>query len=203
MKRSASPTPSLRRSKRSKRPPTRTPQTVAERLAQPDQQSPDELIALGKQRLIAKLAVLQRKAERESRMRTPKRDTEFYLSDPFFYETRDPSGTSASVEVAHEEMLIFLVENTLFRLPRPALVAHSELFANMFTFPPPPDETSEGRSDERPIVLHGMHAEGMRQFVYWWIDGAAMCIHFQIWFLSCSSRTGPAHTMCIDGRRAL
>ena len=48
---------------------------------------------------------------------------------------------------------------------------HSELFANMFTFPPPPGQEPEGRSDERPIIIHGMRVEGMRQFVNWWIDG--------------------------------
>ncbi|VDB96771.1 unnamed protein product [Peniophora sp. CBMAI 1063] len=166
MKRSASP--SLRASKRARRAPIRTPQTMAQRLAL---LTPEELAAAETARLVTKLKVLQAKSAKESQTRGPKRDTHFYMSDPFSYETRDPDGLVTLVQVAQDDMFIFLVENVLFRLPRPPLVAHSELFANMFTFPPQPDVGPEGRSNDRPIVLHGMRAEGMRQFVNWWIAG--------------------------------
>ncbi|KAI0061118.1 hypothetical protein BV25DRAFT_794140 [Artomyces pyxidatus] len=62
------------------------------------------------------------------------------------------------------EMTIFLVGRSLFRIPRSMLEAESEVFKDMFSYPPPP-EGAQGDSDENPIVVPDVQAETFSNIV--------------------------------------
>ena len=121
-----SPSPDLRRSKRLKRAPARTPQTVAEQLAElptwarRTPRSPEELAAAETAKLAAKLQMAQRRMARESQGRRVERDAAFYLSDPFSYKMRNSEGLVTVVDVARDEMFVFKV-----RTVRIGLHAHT------------------------------------------------------------------------------
>jgi len=51
--------------------------------------------------------------------------------------------------------VIILVENTLYRLHRSLLERHSAIFREMWTVPPP-RESTEGTTDDNPIILAGI-----------------------------------------------
>ncbi|KAF5379987.1 hypothetical protein D9615_006273 [Tricholomella constricta] len=55
----------------------------------------------------------------------------------------------------HDEMAVFLVENTLFKVHRHFLIQESEVFRGMFACPPRPDGP-EGMDDKKPIPLPGV-----------------------------------------------
>ncbi|KZV64892.1 hypothetical protein PENSPDRAFT_150679 [Peniophora sp. CONT] len=91
----------------------------------------------------------------------PLHDAEFYFQDACTFKQRK----QRAIKTKKADMVVLLAENTLFRLPRTALVKHSELFAGMFEVPPPMNEGAEGRNDERPIILYDIKAEALRWFV--------------------------------------
>ena len=110
-----SPSPDLRRSKRLKRPPARTPQTVAEQLAELPSWarltplSPEDLAAAETVKLAAKLKMAQKRMTRELQGLRVERDATFYLSDPFSYKMRNSEGIVTVVHVARDEMFVFKV----------------------------------------------------------------------------------------------
>ncbi|KAI6124775.1 hypothetical protein EDD16DRAFT_521522 [Pisolithus croceorrhizus] len=54
------------------------------------------------------------------------------------------------------DTVMFLVENTLFRVPRKPLEEESAVFKDMFLLPQPDDDVVEGQDDTRPVILHGV-----------------------------------------------
>ncbi|VDC03385.1 unnamed protein product [Peniophora sp. CBMAI 1063] len=114
--------------------------------------------------LVAALSAARaRHAEEQKQLAesAPRRDSVFYLQDAGDFKRRG----ECSIKTKKADMFVFLAEGTLFRLPRSALVKHSNLFADMFAVPPPKGESAEGRSDGHPIVLYDMKAEGLRCFI--------------------------------------
>ncbi|KAH8102040.1 hypothetical protein BXZ70DRAFT_906048 [Cristinia sonorae] len=53
----------------------------------------------------------------------------------------------------HDEMAIFLIEGQLFRIHKYFLQRESECFGGMFSLPPGESASTEGRTDNSPIVL--------------------------------------------------
>ncbi|KAI0931580.1 hypothetical protein AcV5_004967 [Taiwanofungus camphoratus] len=52
-----------------------------------------------------------------------------------------------------DETVVFLVENTLFKVHRYFFKRHSKMFATMFSLPPEVGKPVEGQSDENPICV--------------------------------------------------
>ncbi|CCM03173.1 uncharacterized protein FIBRA_05295 [Fibroporia radiculosa] len=86
-------------------------------------------------------------------------------SDPLHSIFGSPSsGTNPETDVPkrHREYyfgdgnVILLVENTLYKLHRSILERHSTVFREMWCVPPPENST-EGKVDENPIVLAGVN----------------------------------------------
>ncbi|KZV64886.1 hypothetical protein PENSPDRAFT_150369 [Peniophora sp. CONT] len=57
-----------------------------------------------------------------------------------------------------DELYVFRVEKTLFRVHRSLLVRHSEVFKDMFVDGPPSPSTKDGSSAENPIILESVSA---------------------------------------------
>ncbi|KAF5365925.1 hypothetical protein D9758_006684 [Tetrapyrgos nigripes] len=55
--------------------------------------------------------------------------------------------------------VLFLVENTIYKVHRYFFQRDSAIFDAMFTLPSPPGESPEGESDENPICLHGISSQ--------------------------------------------
>ncbi|TFK32272.1 hypothetical protein BDQ12DRAFT_692754 [Crucibulum laeve] len=70
-----------------------------------------------------------------------------------------------------DEMSIFLVENTLFKVHRHYLVRESDFFRSLFSCPVPPGEKKEGSSDQCPIPLHGVRASEFETLLDYFYDG--------------------------------
>ncbi|KAF9523866.1 hypothetical protein CPB83DRAFT_798769 [Crepidotus variabilis] len=69
------------------------------------------------------------------------------------------TGNDASITNDEEYYLnhvVFLVENTRFKVPTQRFEEESEVFKSMFTLPPGSDLSSEGQTDEHPIRLDGV-----------------------------------------------
>ncbi|KAI6146765.1 hypothetical protein BKA82DRAFT_145948 [Pisolithus tinctorius] len=68
--------------------------------------------------------------------------------------------TTASSYSKHSEFythtITFLVEDSLFRIPREPLEAESTVFRDMFLLPQGESETVEGQSDTCPVILQGI-----------------------------------------------
>lgn len=52
--------------------------------------------------------------------------------------------------------LVFLVENTLYRVFRSTFIRHSPVFKDLFTLPKPAGSADDGSSDEYPLYLAGI-----------------------------------------------
>ncbi|VDC03386.1 unnamed protein product [Peniophora sp. CBMAI 1063] len=193
-----SPTPALRTSKRQRVKPARTPQVVSNSTPPPRKPkpakapklTPEEAAEKEREELVA--AITQAQSEfQEERAKThgaPYRDAELYLQDPYMYR---PLGEGEPTELSGDEMIVCMAENVLFRLPRPALIDVAQLFADMFSIPFPPGEDVDGRTDDHPVVLHGIGAEGLRQAIGYQLTGGARdtchaCVHMLVF----AHRTG-------------
>ncbi|KAF5320888.1 hypothetical protein D9619_002114 [Psilocybe cf. subviscida] len=67
------------------------------------------------------------------------------------------------------ELVVFKVENTLFRVPKLAFLNSSEPenpFLNIFSLPPPDPKNVEGASLENPIVLENESSTDFRAFLH-------------------------------------
>ncbi|KZV64891.1 hypothetical protein PENSPDRAFT_756904 [Peniophora sp. CONT] len=168
-----SPAPALRTSKRQRVAPNRTPQVItpanlptqqrkATKAVKRHKPTPEEIAEEERVQLVSALTdakdVLA--AKRTELCGPPRRDAELYLLDSCTYGAQ---GEGPPVELSSDDMIVCKAENTLFRLPRSALIDVAQLFADMFAIPFPPGEDVDGKSDERPIVLHGLTAQGFRQ----------------------------------------
>lgn len=58
--------------------------------------------------------------------------------------------------VLYIDTVVFLVEDTLFRVPRKLLEEESTVFRDMFLLPQPNNDAIEGQDDTRPVILHGV-----------------------------------------------
>jgi len=61
--------------------------------------------------------------------------------------------------------IIFLVEDTLFKLPRYLFEESSEVFRDMFQLPTPKDISHDGDSDEQPLFLEGVRKVDFRRLL--------------------------------------
>ncbi|KAH7928669.1 hypothetical protein BV22DRAFT_1126329 [Leucogyrophana mollusca] len=61
--------------------------------------------------------------------------------------------------------VIFLVDGTLFRVPRHPFAEDSEVFGQMFQLPAPEDTEPDGSSYEHPIHLDGIKKDDFRQLL--------------------------------------
>jgi len=61
--------------------------------------------------------------------------------------------------------IILLVENTLFKVHRFFFVRDSEVFREIFTFPPPRGQAPKGSSDDTPIKLDGQDRQDFENFL--------------------------------------
>ncbi|GJE93072.1 BTB domain-containing protein [Phanerochaete sordida] len=82
--------------------------------------------------------------------REPVRDEEYYFED---------------------DLTIFMVEDTLFKVHRHFLTRDSEFFRGLFECPVPPNEEEEGQSDANPIVLHGVTLHEFRCLLRFYYHG--------------------------------
>ncbi|KAJ3513304.1 hypothetical protein NMY22_g15080 [Coprinellus aureogranulatus] len=64
----------------------------------------------------------------------------------------DPCVSSYRVDQPAHRYFTTQVEDKVYRVPRHGFIEHSEIFETMFTLPQP-DGSSEGQSDENPIIL--------------------------------------------------
>ncbi|KAH8117107.1 hypothetical protein DFH11DRAFT_1152839 [Phellopilus nigrolimitatus] len=62
-------------------------------------------------------------------------------------------------------LLVFKVEDCLFRVPQQGFESQSEVFKTMFTLPSGEDTEQDGCSDDRPLVLEGIKADDFRAFL--------------------------------------
>ncbi|KLO10758.1 hypothetical protein SCHPADRAFT_999369 [Schizopora paradoxa] len=64
-------------------------------------------------------------------------------------------------------LVIFRVEDRLFRIPQELLETHSEVFRTMFTLPTGQDggDSGEGRSESKPLYLEGVKKTDFRNFL--------------------------------------
>lgn len=77
--------------------------------------------------------------------------------------------TTMSAGTQHDDKfyftnVVFMIERTLFRIPRQILEAHSEVFRNMFCMPAG-DRATEGSSDQNPIFLEGIASHDFAQLL--------------------------------------
>ncbi|TCD64997.1 hypothetical protein EIP91_003364 [Steccherinum ochraceum] len=70
-----------------------------------------------------------------------------------------------------DEMVIFLVENRLFKVHKYFLVRESECFETMFQLPPGPSVATEGKSDGTPIILPDVTAEEFEHVLDFFYSG--------------------------------
>ncbi|KDR75481.1 hypothetical protein GALMADRAFT_68512 [Galerina marginata CBS 339.88] len=63
------------------------------------------------------------------------------------------------------QIAVFLVEDTLFKLPILDFTEESEVFKTMFQLPQNPHVEVEGMTDEKPIVLEGVKKEDFKQLL--------------------------------------
>ncbi|KAK0241214.1 hypothetical protein EDD85DRAFT_743145, partial [Armillaria nabsnona] len=68
-------------------------------------------------------------------------------------------------EVFYWNNIVFLVENTLFNVPRYHFENFSEVFKTMFALPQSDNVSVDGSSDEHPLVLHGVTAQEFRSLL--------------------------------------
>ncbi|KAK0195927.1 hypothetical protein F5146DRAFT_894508, partial [Armillaria mellea] len=68
-------------------------------------------------------------------------------------------------EVFYWNNVVFLVENTLFNVPRYHFENFSEVFKTTFSLPQSDNVTVDGSSDEHPFVLQGITAEEFRSLL--------------------------------------
>ncbi|KAK0226453.1 hypothetical protein IW262DRAFT_1431442 [Armillaria fumosa] len=68
-------------------------------------------------------------------------------------------------DVFYWENVVFLVENTLFKVPRYHFESFSEVFKTMFTLPHGDGVNIDGSSDEYPLVLQGVKAQEFRSLL--------------------------------------
>jgi len=61
--------------------------------------------------------------------------------------------------------VIFLVENTLYRIHKSFLTRDSVVFSELFALPCPPDQQPEGITDDKPIELKGQNREDFECFL--------------------------------------
>ncbi|KDQ63981.1 hypothetical protein JAAARDRAFT_27659 [Jaapia argillacea MUCL 33604] len=68
-------------------------------------------------------------------------------------------------EVYYFQDVVFLVEDTLFRVPRRNFEMESDTFGGMFTLVQPEQSTTEGSSDDDPIYLEGYSKVDFQRFL--------------------------------------
>ncbi|KAK0241215.1 hypothetical protein EDD85DRAFT_392917 [Armillaria nabsnona] len=68
-------------------------------------------------------------------------------------------------ELFYWENVVFLVENTLFDVPRYHFESFSEVFKTMFTLPHGDGVIVDGLSDDYPRVLQGVTAHELRSLL--------------------------------------
>jgi len=61
--------------------------------------------------------------------------------------------------------VVFLVEDSLFRVPRILFELNSEVFRDMFELPVPEGTTPDGSSDEQPLRFDGIEKKDFRQLL--------------------------------------
>ncbi|KZV64885.1 hypothetical protein PENSPDRAFT_756898 [Peniophora sp. CONT] len=76
--------------------------------------------------------------------KTVKKDADFYIED---------------------QLYVFFVEDTLFKVHRSVLIQHSEVFKGMFVDGPPSPPNGDGSSDDNPIVLESISAFDFKAFL--------------------------------------
>ncbi|KAJ7772024.1 hypothetical protein DFH07DRAFT_937719 [Mycena maculata] len=54
------------------------------------------------------------------------------------------------------EAVVFLIQGTVFKVPRFQFERHSEIFATTFTLPPPDDGVADGSTEDKPFKLEGI-----------------------------------------------
>lgn len=65
-----------------------------------------------------------------------------------------PSYPKHPVLYIDKAAVVFLVENTLYRVPRKPLEEESTVFRDMFLLPQPDSDAIEGQDDTKPVILH-------------------------------------------------
>ncbi|KAJ3538684.1 hypothetical protein NMY22_g5068 [Coprinellus aureogranulatus] len=76
--------------------------------------------------------------------------------------------------------VIFLVEETLFKIHRFFFQRDSAIFSSMFSLPIPKNERPEGEAEDKPIILHGIKSVDFERF---------MSILYPINFIDCDLTT--------------
>ncbi|PBK73979.1 hypothetical protein ARMSODRAFT_929447 [Armillaria solidipes] len=80
-------------------------------------------------------------------------------------ETELKQSTPIHDEVFYWNNVVFLVENTLFNVPRYHFETFSEVFKTMFALPQSDNLSIDGSSDEHPLVLQGVTAQDFRSLL--------------------------------------
>ncbi|EDR07772.1 uncharacterized protein LACBIDRAFT_298314 [Laccaria bicolor S238N-H82] len=65
----------------------------------------------------------------------------------------------------YHDYVIFLVEGSLFKVPRLHFIQESEILREMFLFPPPESSVVDGLTDEQPLCLDHILKEDFRQLL--------------------------------------
>jgi len=68
-------------------------------------------------------------------------------------------------EFYFQDMIVFLVENRLFKVPARNFITESEVFETMFKLPQNPDVVADGLSNDQPLRLDGVKCEDFRQLL--------------------------------------
>ncbi|KAF8161471.1 hypothetical protein B0H34DRAFT_701061 [Crassisporium funariophilum] len=68
-------------------------------------------------------------------------------------------------DVYYFEIVVFKVENTLFKVPRIGFESEQNVFTTLFTLSPPKGAQAEGADDALPISLHGISKAHFRAFL--------------------------------------
>ncbi|KAJ7072744.1 hypothetical protein C8F01DRAFT_259362 [Mycena amicta] len=63
------------------------------------------------------------------------------------------------------ESIVFQVEDSIFKVPRHQFERCSEIFASIFTLPPPDQARVEGSDESCPLTLEGVSALDFRRFL--------------------------------------
>ncbi|SJK98059.1 uncharacterized protein ARMOST_01316 [Armillaria ostoyae] len=80
-------------------------------------------------------------------------------------DTKLNQSTPIHDEVFYWRNVVFLVEETLFNVPRYHFENFSEVFKTMFSLPQSDNVTVDGSSDEHPLVLQGVTAQEFRSLL--------------------------------------
>ncbi|KAH7916587.1 hypothetical protein BJ138DRAFT_289051 [Hygrophoropsis aurantiaca] len=84
-------------------------------------------------------------------------------SDDTFGSTK--TGSVKQDETFYFNTVVFLVEDTLFRVPRHPFIDGSDLFRQMFELPVPDGAQEDGSSDEHPLRLEQIKQTEFRQLL--------------------------------------